>query len=262
MLKRSSLLASVILTLSLHSGAFAAGGPNDLEALQKLTPPVSVKGGQITGAGDDRKAEVVIKNEGEKALRGVLVEMLLLRADGTVSSSVPHTQGGFYSGSGGGSSTLGRGASFPLKIGSMFIKPDMVAVDGLVREITFEDKSTWPALPATPPQKINGEPVAAKMIGVLGSGDKAQPVVACFNYGTQSVQAVFYEIDYLDAAGKRLTSTNFGHTGSRPIMEVGAGIVFTGGGAPPAGTTSVRVRIGSVKFSDKSEWKAAGRPAR
>src|ERR1035441_10565038 len=122
------------------------------------------QGGRITGEGKDRNAELVVKSDSSRSISAIDVQTLLLRSDGSVSRSVPHTLAGFSGHV--GRNTLDRGESYSLKVGSIFIKNDMTAVDGLVKEITFADKTTWPPMPTTPPEKKNGEPVAVMMIGV------------------------------------------------------------------------------------------------
>lgn len=255
MIKQTSILVLVFLleTLLLISTALAADRTEDYEALSILSPPVSVKGGLITGEGKDRNAELVVKNDSDSRISVIVLEMLFLRSDGSLSKSVPHTQGGFSGPDGG--NTLDRGESYPLKVAGVFIKDEMTAVDGLVTKITFDDKSTWPSLPPTPPEKVTDEPVAVKVIGVLGAGDRARPVVGCFNYGSVGVKKIRYEVEYLDEGGKVLKKTSYGLSSNTPIMEAGAGKVISGGGGPPDETASARAIITSVNFADNSEWK-------
>ena len=255
MITKTTILAFIFVTqtVCLTPTALAAESNKDFGPLTKLTPPVTVTGGRITGEGKDRNAELVVKSDSSRSISAIDVQTLLLRSDGSVSRSIPHTLAGFSGHD--GRNTLDRGESYSLKVGSIFIKNDMTAVDGLVKEITFADKSTWPPMPTTPPEKKNGEPVAVMMIGVQGAGDRARAVVACFNYESKGVKGVKYEVEYLDAGGKGLKTTSYGYSSYSPIMESGAGMVVSGGDGPPDRTISVRASMTSVKFSDNSEWK-------
>jgi hypothetical protein len=138
------------------------------------------------------------------------------------------------------------------------MEDDTTAVEGLVTSITFDDKTTWPPMPATPPERSNDEPVAVKMIGVQGTGDGARAVVACFNYGYKAVTEVMYKIDYLDTSGKILMTIQYGHSSSgSSLMESGSGVVLSGGKGPPTGATNARASVTSSKFADGSGWKRA-----
>ena len=224
------------------------GGHNDTGSLRQLIPPATVTGGRITGEGKDRKAELVVRSDSDRGIIDMVVEVLFLREDGSIRSSVPHTGGSF--------NRLHRNESFTVKVGKMFIKDDMTAVDGRISSITFDDKSTWPPMPVPPPEKKADDPVTIKLIGVLGAGDRAWPVVACFNYGSKPVQGVMYQVDYLDADGKVLKSASHGHArAGSPSMESGAGKVISGGEGPPKAATTGQARVTNVKFSDGSEWK-------
>jgi len=257
MLRQIAMLA---VTFLFHAACFttpasAADSEKDVGPLRKLIPPVTVTGGSIAGEGKNRRAELVVKSDSDRRISGMVVQMLFLRKDGGVSQSVPHTQSGFIEQDG---NTLNRGASHTIKVESLFMKDDMSAVDGMVTSITFDDKTTWPPMPTTPPERSNDEPVAVNMIGVQGTGDRACAVVACFDYGYKAVIEVIYKIDYLDASGKILETIQYGHSSSgSSLIESGSGLVLSGGKGPPNGATNARASVTSTKFADGSKWKRA-----
>src|ERR1035441_1769699 len=152
MITKTTILAFLLVPkrILLTATALAAESNKDFGPLTKLTPPVTVTGGRITGEGKDRNAELVVKSDSSRSISAIVVQTLLLRSDGSVSRSIPHTLAGFSGHD--GRNTLDRGESYSLKVGSIFIKNDMTAVDGLVSEITFADKTTWPPMPTTPPE--------------------------------------------------------------------------------------------------------------
>jgi len=258
MIRQIAMIAVAFLfhTACLTTPSSAADSEKDGGPLRQLTPPVTVTGSPISGEGKDRKAQLVVKSNCDRRISGMVVQMLLLRKDSVVSKSVPHTQSGFMGQDG---RTLNPGASYTIKVKSLFMKDDMTAVDGMVTSITFDNKITWPPMPTTPPRRSNDEPVAVKMIGVQGTGDRARAVVACFNYGSKAVKEVMYKIEYLDARGEVLETIQYGHsTSGSSIMESGAGVVIGGGKGPPNGAANARVSVTSAKFADGSEWKRAG----
>ena len=257
MKRNIKILASILLaqTVYFNSNALSAEDKKETESLSQLTPPLSVKGGLVTGEGKERDGELVVKNDGARSISAFVIDMLLLRTNGTVGDSILHTQSGIFGHN--DANTLASGERYAFKVGSIFVKNDISAVDGVVTKITFSDNATWPSMPSTPPEKKNGEPVAVKMIGVMGSGQLAVPVVALFNYGPKGVHEVHYNIEYLDSLGKVLKKTNYGSAESvgKTLMESGTGMVESGGDAPPDKTVAVRSSVTDVTFSDLSEWK-------
>jgi len=226
------------------------GDDKDVGPLTQLIPPAILTGSPITGKGNDRKAEVVVKSTSDRSIASTVVQVLFLREDGSVSKRVPHTQTVY---------TLARGESYTVKVDSAYMDDDMTAVDGLLSEITFDDESTWPPMPATPPKRNGDDPVAIKMIGYQGSGERSSAVVACFNHGSKTVASVGYRIRYFDAKGKELKATRYAHSGNKenPLLESGAGKVLIVGKGPPKGATDARASVSSVTFTDGSQWKAA-----
>ena len=252
MLRKTAILVPVFLlqTPCFIGTALAAGDGKDVGPLTQLVPPAILTGSPITGEGNDRKAEVVVKSNSDRSIVGTVVQVLFLREDGSVSKWVPNTQTVY---------TLARGESYTVKVDSFYMEDDMTAVDGLLSEITFDDESSWPPMPATPPKKNGDDPVAIMMIGYLGSGERASAVVACFNHGSKKVISVGYRIRYFDAKGKELKATLYAHSGNRmkPLLESGVGRVLTVGEGPPEGAIDARASVTSVRFIDGSQWKAA-----
>jgi hypothetical protein len=228
------------------AGAAGKGG-----SLAVLSSPFSVKGAPITGKGDDRKSSLKVTNNSNKSAKDLVLQMHFLKADGTVGDTVPHSQSGFFGLDG---SILRKGKTFTIAVSSFFMEDNTAAMDGLVKEVTFEDGSTWPALPARPAQ--NGtDPVSGVVAGVMGKGDEAAPAVGCFNYTKKDIQNVAYKILYLDGAGKTLDKTSYGYMSDKSIIAPGKGRLITGGGGPPKGAVSAKVNISSVDFTDGSKWR-------
>jgi len=221
----------------------ASGG-----SLAKLSPPASLKTKPITGEGDDRKSEIEFTNESDKEVTGFMVDMLYLTADGTVGKSVPHTQSG---------SELRKGKSHTIDVTSFFMEDDTASLDARVAEITYDDNSTWPPAPDTPPARNGEEPVAAVVIGVIGEGDRSEPVTALHNYDEKHIKSISYRIDYLDENDGVVDKTSYGYAGGDdPILPSGKTIVISGGDGPPEGAVDARVNIYRLTFADESEWEA------
>src|ERR1035441_9779869 len=109
MITKTTILAFIFVTqtVCLTATALAAESNKDFGPLTKLTPPVTVTGGRITGEGKDRNAELVVKSDSSRSISAIVVQTLLLRSDGSVSRSIPHTLAGFSGHD--GRNTLDRG---------------------------------------------------------------------------------------------------------------------------------------------------------
>lgn len=214
--------------------------------IQKLIPPVTLKASSIKGKDKDRKAEIKITNKTKKSIKSIVVKVYYLSSDGTVGNDVPHTHSPF--------NALDPGKSFVIDISDFFMKEDTAKISGEVAKINFTDGTTWPAFPSKPPVKVADNPVSAQMIGVIGSGKKAAPAVACFNYDSKDITSIQYKIEYLAKNGDLLKTTGYGYMSDKSIMKKGTGMVITGGAAPPEGTANARINISSVAFADKSKW--------
>jgi hypothetical protein len=225
-------------------------------SLAVLTPPFTVKATPITGKGDDRKATLKVTNNSKKSVKGLVLMMYFLKADGSVGTSVPHSQNSFYNLDGG---ILKKGQSSTTDVSNFFMKDDTAAMAGMVKEATFVDGSNWPALPARP-AKNGTDSVAAIVAGVMGKGEQTAPVAACFNYTAKDVKSITYMILYLDGSGKTVGKTGYGYMSDKSIIAPGKGRLITGGDAPPKGAVSARVEISSVEFTDDSKWSPSKKP--
>lgn len=237
------------------AAAPAGANPGGVGSLAKLVPPASAKGLPVTGAGDKRESGIEVTNTGDRAIKGLVVQMLYLKADGSVAKTVPHTQGSLHGLAG---DKLKKGQTYTIKVTSFFMEDDTAGVGAVISEITFDDDGIWPAPPATPPARSGEDPVAAAVIGVIGDGDQSRPAVACHNFDAKPVKSVQYRIGYLDAGGKVLGSTSYGYIGGDdPILPAGECIVISGGDGPPEGATDAKATLTRVEFADGSKWSPA-----
>lgn len=231
------------------AGGEGAKGPTG--GIGELVPPATLTATKITGKGDERKAELKVKNTGAKMVEELRVEMLFLKEDGSVGKSVPHTASGINFGKG-----LGKGKTTTINVTSFFMEDDTTAVDGVVTSLKYSDGSSWPEVPAKAPAAEGDAPVGAVMLGLIGKGEQGQPAVACHNHGDKEVKTVQYRIEYLDAAGKVVNKTSYGYSSDKAIMEEGKGCVITGGDPPGKGAVTAKVSVFSVLFTDESKWSA------
>ncbi|MFP6874726.1 MAG: hypothetical protein VCA55_14590 [Verrucomicrobiales bacterium] len=221
--------------------------------LTRLTPPVSVKPHPIQGEGKKRKAGLEATNNSNKNISKLVLEMYYLKEDGSVGKSVPYTISGFFDNP---KDVLGKGKSHLIDVDSFFMEDDTASVDGLVSQVEWDDGIVWPTWTGPAPKRKDDVPVAVKMIGVLGEGDRADPVVAVFNLGSKGISNVSYGIAYLDADGKTLDRTGYGYSGADDWLPAGKGTAISGGSSgPPQGTVDVKVTVNQVIFDDKTVWK-------
>lgn len=143
-----------------------------------------------------------------------------------------------------------------VKVDSFFMEDDTAKIDAALTEIEFTDGSMWPPAPETPAVRHGDDPVAAKMIGVIGEGPTRTPVVACYSFVEKEIVGFQYGIDYLDASGERIASANYGYFGDEALNAKGSAC-FAGGDAPPVGTVAVKVSMSVVRFKDETVWKPA-----
>lgn len=224
------------------------GGDAGGAKLAQLTPPASVKTSPITGTAKARKSSIEFTNKGDKKVTKFVLNMLFLKADGSVGKSVPHTHG---------AGEVRKGKSETVKVSSFFMEDDTTALGAQVIKITYEDDSTWPSAPATPPARNGKDPVAAIVVGVIGEGDRAKPVTALHNYDKKDIKKVYYRIEYLDDSGEVLDKTSYGYSGGDdPILPSGKSIVIPGGDGPPEGATDAKAMMTRITFADGSKWKA------
>lgn len=184
----------------------------------------------------------------------MVVEMLLFGEDGDLIRGIPDTEHGFPSHS---QYILHRGEVFTISVDSFFVKDNITRVDGMIEKITFDDGSTWPPMPATPPGKHGSDPVSIRMIGYEASDNLSEAVVACFNYASKPVRGMLYRIKYLDGTGNELKTDSMIHDGDAktPVLRVGEGKVLTGPDGPPKGATAALARVIKVIFTDGTKWE-------
>lgn len=221
--------------------------------LGELKPPATVKVSEITGAGEDRKAKITIENLNEKKIESLRVEMLFLRKGGSVGARVLKDVSG---GSQSLDSSLEDGETATIKVSSFFMEENTVAVGGQITLIEYEDGSIWPSLPETAPTAVGDAPVGGVVMGLLGQGDQAQPVVAFHNHSTKEIKEVDYGVEYLRADGEVVSRTIFGYGSFEAIMKREGGCVLAGGNPPLKGAVDARVVVTKVVFMDESEWSA------
>ena len=227
--------------------AAGVGGRSDSNSLAKLTPPALLKVAPITGKGDDRKSKIEFTNEGDKEVTGFILDTLYLTADGSVGKTVPHTQSG---------SNLKKGKSHNIDVTSFFMEEDTTSIDARIAEITYDDDSTWPPAPETPPARSGEDLAAAMVIGIIGEGDRSEPVTALHNYGKNHIKRISYQIEYLDETGKVVDKTSYGYGGEDPILSSGKTIVLSGGDGPPEGAVNANANVTRITFADDSQWEA------
>ena len=233
-------------------------GNNGGGSLAQLIAPISIKPLPLTGEGKDRKAWLELKNNGKRDIKGMVMYVHYLKADGTEGNSVPHTQSGFFEQK---DNLLGKGKTYKHEISSFFMKDDTASVDGVITEITYKDDSKWPELPDKRPVQSGDDPVNGIVIGVMGEGEKAKPVYALYNYAKKAVKSVSMTIEYLDADGKVVDSTGYGYQSDKSLMDPGKGFVMSGGDGPPDNAVNARVKMKRVTFIDDSWWPSrAGDP--
>ena len=216
----------------------------------KLVPPATTEGSKITGKGTKRKGEITIKNVAKRGIAKIELAELFLGADGAVvdkrsSDLVFH------------SDPLRPGKSTTTDADGPFRADEddsdsIVEVVGVIQIIEFEDGSSWPPVPAQAPDADGDAPVGLAMIGVVGDPPLALPVIHCHNHGDKAVETVAYFIEFLDGAGKRLSSTNRIANG----LKSGTGMILVPSFTIPEGTKSAKLRCNTVVFADKNVWQA------
>lgn len=226
---------------SVEDAARPATGP-----LTQLTPPVSLVAHPIEGEGKERKAELVVTNDSDKEISSIVLTQFFLRQNGSIGSSVPHTSG----------FSIGKGESKTINVSSFFMKDDTASVDAVVTRVEWKDGTMWPTWTGPAPGQEGNAPVVAKMIGVIGEGNRAQPVVALFNKSSKDVSFISYSLAFLDANGKKLGSGSQGYGGPPGWLPAGKGGACVGSSkAPPEGTADVELKLRAVMFDDESHWR-------
>lgn len=237
--------------LKKQSGGGEGGKAAGPAGIVELTPPATLTATKISGKGDDREAELKVKNTSGKKVEELQVELLFLKEDGSVGKSVPHTASGLSGGRG-----LANGKTTTINVNSFFMKDDTAAVDGVISSLKFSDGTSWPAVPEKAPAAEGNAPVGAVFLGLIGKGERGQPAVACHNHGDKEIKTVQYRIEYLDADGKVVNKTSYGYSSDRSIMDEDKGCVITGGDPPEKGAVKVKVSIFHVLFTDDTKWSA------
>lgn len=225
-----------------------ASGP-----LTRLTPPVSLVTHSIEGEGKERKAKLELRNESGKEILEFAVEVFYLKQDGSTGRHVPHTEAFFNNDPEG---VIAKGETHVFNVNSIFMEDDTASLDGFVSSIEWKDGSNWPTWNGPAPKQEGNNPVVAEMIGIIGEGENAQPVVAVFNTGTKDISALGYSIGYLDADGKNLGWCNHIYSGPEGWLPTGKGGACVGGTkSPPEGTVDVELTLSTVVFSDETHWR-------
>ena len=234
------------------SAANESGIASSTGSLTQLTPPASVKPYPIKGEGKKRQGGLEVTNNSKKNISKLVLDMYYLKEDGSVGKRVPHTKAGFF---GNSKDVLGKGKSHLVEVSSFFMEDDTASLDGVVSEVVWEDGLIWPTWTGPTPQGNDNIPVAVKMLGVLGEGDVASPVVAFFNLASKGISNIFYRMTYHDADGNTLDRSNYGKQGADDWFPAGKGTAISGGKAPPKETVEIKVTVSQVIFDDKTIWK-------
>ena len=213
--------------------------------LTQLTPPVSLVAHPIEGEGKERNAELVVTNDSDKEISSIVLTQFFLSQNGSIGSSVPHTAG----------FSIGEGESHTIKVSSFFMKDDTASVDAVVTRVEWKDGTMWPTWTGPAPGQEGDAPVVAKMIGVIGEGNRAHPVVALFNKSSKEVSFINYSLAFLDANGKKLGSGGQGYGGPPGWLPAGKGGACVGSSkVPPEGTVDVELKLKAVMFDDETHW--------
>lgn len=228
------------IPIKLEARTWPATGP-----LTQLTPPVSLVAHPIEGEGKERKAKLVVTNESDKEISRIVLTQFYLKQDGSVGSSNPNNIG----------FSIGKGESHTIKVSSFFMKDDTASVDGVVTRVTWKDGTMWPTWTGPAPGQDGDAPVVAKMIGVIGEGDRALPVLALFNTSSKEVSFINYSLAFLDANGKKLGLGGQGYGGPPGWLPAGKGGACVGSTVTPEGTVDVELKLRAVMFDDETQWR-------
>jgi len=222
-----------------------------------ITAPVSVKSLPVKGKGEERKAGLEMKNNGDQAISRLVVRILLFGEDGSVKKTVPHTSDGYFGERG---KELGKGRDFVKELDDFWIKDDIASVAGLPENVTWKDGSKWPAWTGPAPQPEGDVTVSLVMKGVVREGGLAAPLIECFNHSNNGIKEVQYRLFYLDGEGNELNrGLRTGLASPNVIMEAGNGMALIGNDeGPPKGATDIRLTLHSVTFEDDSKWASEG----
>jgi hypothetical protein len=222
-------------------------------ALSRLVPPVSLKAHPIQGEGKKRKAGLEVTNTSGKDISKIVMAMYFLKEDGSVDKEVPNTRSWSL---GNRKGALGKGQSELIEVTSFFMEDDTASVDGIVSHVEWKDGTIWPDWTGSAPKKEGDAPVVTRMLGVLGEGNKAQPVVAVFNVSSKDIMNVTYGMVYLDAEGKAIGRSMYGYSGAEGWLPAGKGAGCSGcSNPPPKETVEIEVSLMQVIFEDESSWK-------
>jgi hypothetical protein len=220
----------------------ATSGGQATDPFARITPPVSVKSLPVK----DHEAVLEATNNGDQAISQLRVSIALLREDGSVKDTSPHTTTGYFGKLWSGSKTLGKGRTHVIELGNSRIKDDVASVAGVVSGVTWEDGTTWPAWTGPAPQQEGDAAVSLVMKGLVGEGDFSLPLIGCFNHSNRKIQRLMYRIVFLDAAGNELLNKRWG-AGS---VDAGQGAAFIGFEGPPKGAAKVKLSLLEATFEN------------
>ena len=216
----------------------AKSGGEATDSFTRITPPVSVKSLPVK----NREAMLEATNNGDQAISQLRVSIALLREDGSVKDTSPHTTTGYFGKL--GDKTLGEGRDHV--IDTFRIQDDVASVAGVVSGVTWEDGTTWPAWTGPAPQQEGDAAVSLVMKGLVGEGDFSLPLIGCFNHSNRKIQRLMYRIVFLDAAGNELLNKRWG-AGS---VDAGQGAAFIGFEGPPKGAAKVKLSLLEATFEN------------
>ena len=247
-------IAKLVLAATVVSCAVVVAGAAEKALLHNVESPVAVTGGPISHDDDRPLAELTITNRCPRAVKHMVVQMIMLNEAGAVIRTVPYTKTGFLDKPDG---VLAPEDAFNNRVSPILLDKKMTRVAGLITEVEFDDGSTWPTLPDKPKREQDTDPVMIRTVGYVVSEPYSRSFVACFNQTDKAVARISYRIQYFDADGQGLTSVRFGwgSTPQTPLLKPGEGKVLSGGDGPPSEATTAQASIVKVTFTDQSSWE-------
>jgi hypothetical protein len=164
---------------------------------------------------------------------------------------------------GGGSSSFGEKGSCsvfvegtPASIEARVIQEtERVRVPFELSGIALESHGQMPE--AIEPLKFEGDqPVTVEFVEFKGSGDSKKIVLRVTNHANKDLATVHLQLNYYDAADKKLDDSPHGHSRGRSFVAAGGTEdIEVSTFFMPDDTESIRVDVKSASFADATEWE-------
>ena len=208
-----------------------------IHSFNPIKAPVSIRPLPVVGSGEDRRAGLELINDSGKTISRMVVAVALFAEDGTVKRSIPHTHG---------IPLAGNGQKDVIELSSFWVKNDIAAVGGVVRDITWEDGTKWPIWTGIAPQQTGDSPVSMAMQGLVTGGNMSLPLIGIWNHRPKAIHSLRYRIIFLDSDGNELLNKRWGG----PAVNAGQGIAVIGFERPPKDAVDLRLSLESATFED------------